>query len=97
MYIDRQEIVEEMRLRKLVRKAIRIAESKRAAKQGEVLAEEERLRQVIRTMLREDEVSDTESSPYDNTGLNTLNTLFDNILKTIETGYKELASSKDWL
>ena len=95
MYIDRQEIVEEMRLRKLVRKAIRIAEAKRAAKQGEVLAEEERLRQVIRTMLREDEVSDTESSPYDNTGLNTLNTLFDNILKTIETGYKELASSKE--
>ena len=34
MYIDRQEIVEEMRLRKLVRKAIRIAEAKRAAKQG---------------------------------------------------------------
>lgn len=95
MYIDRQEIVEEMRLRKLVRKAIRIAEAKRATKQGEVLAEEERLRQVIRTMLNEDEVGDTESSPYDNTGLNTLNTLFDNILKTIETGYKELASSKE--
>jgi len=95
MYIDRQQIVEELRLRKLVRKAIRIAEAKRAAKQGEVLAEEERLRQVIRTMLREDEVSDTEASPYDNTGLNTLNTLFDNILKTIETGYKELASSKE--
>ena len=95
MYIDRQEIVEEMRLRKLVRKAIRIAEAKRATKQDEVLAEEERLRKVIRTMLREDEVSDTESSPYDNTGLNTLNTLFDNILKTIETGYKELASSKE--
>ena len=95
MYIDRQEIVEEMRLRKLVRKAIRIAEAKRAAKKDEVLAEEETLRKAIRTMLKEDEVSDTESSPYDNTGLNTLNTLFDNILKTIETGYKELASSKE--
>lgn len=95
MYIDRQEIVEEMRLRKLIRKAIRIVETKRATKRDEVLSEEERLRKVIRTMLREDEVSDTESSPYDNTGLNTLNTLFDNILKTIETGYKELASSKD--
>ena len=95
MYIDRQEIVEELRLRKLIRKAIRIAEAKRVTKQDEVLTEEERLRQVIRTMLREDEVSDTESSPYDNTGLNTLNTLFDNILKTIETGYKELASSKE--
>jgi len=95
MYIDRQEIVEELRLRKLIRKAIHIAEAKRVRKQDEVLTEEERLRQVIRTMLKEDEVSDTESSPYDNTGLNTLNTLFDNILKTIETGYKELASSKE--
>ena len=95
MYIDRQEIVEEMRLRKLIRKAIRIAEAKRASKQEEVLAEEERLRKVIRNILREDEVGDTEDSPYDNTGLNTLNTLFDNILKTIETGYKELASSKE--
>ena len=95
MYIDREEIVEELRLRKLIRKAIHIAESRRAAKKDEVLTEEEVLRKAIRIMLKEDEVSDTESSPYDNTGLNTLNTLFDNILKTIETGYKELASSKE--
>ena len=95
MYIDRQEIVEEIRLRKLVRKAIRIAEAKRARKQDEVLLEEERLRKVIRNLIAEAEVGDTEDSPYDNTGLNTLNTLFDNILKTIETGYKELASSKE--
>ena len=81
MYIDRQEIVQELRLRKLIRKAIHIAEAKRIKKQQQVL--------------NEDEVGDTESSPYDNTGLNTLNTLFDNILKTIETGYKELASSKE--
>ena len=95
MYIDRQEIVEEIRLRKLVRKAIRIAEAKRARKQDEVLLEEERLRKVIRNLIAEAEVGDTEDSPYDNTGLNTLNTLFDNILKTVETGYKELASSKE--
>tara|TARA_A100001391_G_scaffold2076_1_gene2154 strand:+ start:4297 stop:5025 length:729 start_codon:yes stop_codon:yes gene_type:complete len=95
MYIDRQEIVEEMRLRKLVRKAIRIAEAKRKNSQKEMLSEEERLRNVIRNMIAEAEVGDTEESPYDNTGLNTLNTLFDNILKTIETGYKELASSKE--
>ena len=95
MYIDRQEIVEELRLRKLIRKAIRIAESKRENSKKQSLAEEERLRKVIRTLISESEVGDTEESPYDNTGLNTLNTLFDNILKTIETGYKELASSKE--
>ena len=95
MYIDREQIVEELRLRKLIRKAIRIVEARRANSQQEVLAEENRLRKVIRNILNEDEVGDTEESPYDNTGLNTLNTLFDNILKTIETGYKELASSKE--
>tara|TARA_R100001086_G_scaffold191619_1_gene108993 strand:+ start:545 stop:1273 length:729 start_codon:yes stop_codon:yes gene_type:complete len=95
MYIDRQEIVEELRLRKLIRKAIRIAETKRKNSQDQYLMEEERLRKVIRNLIAEAEVGDTEDSPYDNTGLNTLNTLFDNILKTIETGYKELASSKE--
>jgi hypothetical protein len=94
MYIDRQQIVEELRLRKLIRKAIKIAEAKRA-NQDELLAEEERLRKVIQNIIKEDEVGNVEDSPYDNTGLNTLNTLFDNILKTIETGYKELASSKE--
>mgnify|MGYP003133394696 FL=1 len=95
MYIDRQEIVEELRLRKLIRKAIVIAESKRQKKQENEILEEERLRKIIRNLISEAEVGDTEESPYDNTGLNTLNTLFDNILKTVETGYKELASSKD--
>ena len=93
MYIDRQEIVEELRLRRLIRKAITIAEGRRQEKNDQYLAEEERLRKVIRTLISEAEVGDTEDSPYDNTGLNTLNTLFDNILKTIEIGYKELASS----
>jgi len=95
MYIDREEIVEELRLRKLIRKAIHIAEAKRSKQQEELLAEEAKLRNIIRHMLSEDEVGSTEESPYDNTGLNTLNTLFDNILKTIEMGYKELSSSKE--
>jgi hypothetical protein len=94
MYIDRQQIVEELRLRKLIRKAIKIAEAKRA-NQSEILAEEERLRKIVQNIIKEDEVGNTEESPYDSTGLNTLNTLFDNILKTVETGYKELASSKE--
>jgi len=95
MYIDRQEIVEELRLRKLIRKAIRIAESKRQNSTEKVLSEEQRLRKIVRNLIAEAEVGDTEDSPYDSTGLNVLNTLFDNILKTIETGYKELASSKE--
>ena len=95
MYIDRQQIVEELRLRRLIRKAIHIAEAKRANPKEQYLAEENRMRKVVHNLIMEDEVGDTEDSPYNNTGLNTLNTLFDNILKTVETGYKELASSKE--
>ena len=76
MYIERQQLVEELKLRKLIRQAIRIVENKK-----------------IR--LTEDEVADTNRAPYDNTGLNTLNTLFDNILKQLEQGYKELTTSKE--
>ena len=76
MYIERQQLVEELRLRKLIQQAIRIVESKK-------------------TTLVEKAVGDTKKAPYDNTGLNTLNTLFDNILTQLEDGYKGLASDKE--
>ena len=76
MYIERQQLVEELRLRKLIQQAIRIVESKKMT-------------------LVEKAVGDTKKAPYDNTGLNTLNTLFDNILTQLEDGYKGLASDKE--
>ena len=75
MYIERQQLVEELRLRKLIQQAIRIVESKKT--------------------ITEDEIGDTRNAPYNNTGLNTLNTLFDSILTQLEDGYKELTTSKD--
>ena len=75
MYIERQQIVEELRLRKLIQQAIRIVENKKRT-------------------ITEKAVGDTKKAPYDNTGLNTLNTLFDNILTQLEDGYKGLASDK---
>ena len=76
MYIERQQIVEELRLRKLIQQAIRIVENKKRT-------------------ITEKAVGDTKKAPYDNTGLNTLNTLFDNILTQLEDGYKGLASDKE--
>ena len=75
MYIERQQLVEELRLRKLIQQAIRIVESKKT--------------------IAEDAVGNTRDAPYDSTGLNTLNTLFDNILTQLEDGYKELATDKE--
>jgi hypothetical protein len=76
MHIERQQLVEELRLRKLIQQAIRIVENKK-------------------TILVEKGVGDTKKAPYDNTGLNTLNNLFDNILTQLEDGYKGLASDKE--
>ncbi len=90
MNISRQEIIEELRLRKLIKQAIQIVESKKSSN-----SDEDRLRKIVQTLLREDAVGDTRDAPYDSTGLNTLNTLFDNILTQLEDGYKELATGKD--
>ena len=76
MYIERQQLVEELKLRRLIQQAIRIVEGKK-------------------TILAEKGVGDTKKAPYDNTGLNTLNNLFDSILTQLEDGYKGLASSKE--
>jgi Mg2+/Co2+ transporter CorC len=83
---------EELRLRNIVRQAIRIAETKKANK---IISEEERLRSIIRVFLNEDDIGDTKDAPYGNTGLNTLNSLFDNILTQLESGYKGLATGKE--
>ena len=92
MYIQRNQIVEEIRLRKLIRRAITIVESK---KQKHSVSDEDRLRSVIQTLVQEAKVGDTRNAPYNNTGLNTLNTLFDKILTQLEDGYKGLASGKE--
>ena len=47
MYIERDQIVEEIRLRKLVRQAIHIVESKKS--KTVVVSERDRLRSVIRS------------------------------------------------
>jgi len=92
MHIQRNQIVEEIRLRKLIRRAITIVESK---KQKHSVSDEDRLRSVIHTLVQEARVGDTRNAPYNNTGLNTLNALFDKILTQLENGYKGLASEKE--
>ena len=86
------ENLDEQRLRKLIRQSIQLVESRKKEKH---LSEENRLRAVIRTLLNEDAVGDTRDAPYNSTGLNTLNNLFDNILTQLEDGYKGLASGKE--
>ena len=53
--IDRQQFVEELKLREQIRRAIKIIKEKKEAKAKAILAEEAKLRSLIRSLLKEAE------------------------------------------
>jgi len=83
---------EEAKLRSLIRKGIRITK-KRKEKQK---IEEQRLRNIVRNLISE--VKGTTSVAdrviHKNSGINVLDTLLKNIIKQIESYYKDLSSSE---
>ena len=83
-FIKREDLMEEIRLRKTIRKII--AENKKKE-----LNEERRLRSVIRRMLTEAKQAD--EVVYQNTGVNKLRDLLRNIIPSIQDGYKDLTTS----
>jgi len=60
--IDRQQFVEELKLREQIRRAINIIREKKEAKAKAVLAEETKLRNLIRSLLKEQEGTGDEST-----------------------------------
>tara|TARA_R110000744_G_scaffold145765_2_gene258452 strand:- start:699 stop:1469 length:771 start_codon:yes stop_codon:yes gene_type:complete len=97
MYIDRQQIVEELRLRRLIRKAIHIVESKRARGNKEAIAEDSRIQSVISSLMAEAgaEVGDVQDSPHQSTGINVLEDLLKKVIPVIEIDYKKMTTSDE--
>ena len=89
--IDREQFIQEQKLRQYVRKAINHVRSMRLQEQGE----EDKLRGVIRRLISEAAVS--EDPPHSNTGINALKHLLKNtnILKVLKDGYKALTTDAD--
>ena len=83
-FIKREDLMEEIKLRKAIRKII--TENKKKE-----LNEEQRLRKVIRRMLTEAKQAD--EVVYQNTGINKLRDLLRNIIPTIQDDYKDLTTS----
>jgi hypothetical protein len=83
-FIKREDLMEEIKLRKAIRKII--TENKKKE-----LNEEQRLRKVIRRMLTEAKQSD--EVVYQSTGINKLRDLLKNIIPTIQDDYKDLTTS----
>ena len=83
-FIKRENLMEELKLRKAIRNII--TENKKKE-----LNEEQRLRSVIRKMLTEAKQAD--EVVYQNTGINKLRDLLRNIIPSIQDDYKDLTTS----
>ena len=95
--MNRHEIYEEIRLRKIIREGIKKINAKiENEKQQEVL-EEQRLRNVVRKLILQEKTTtgDTDPAPHRSTGINFLEKLLKNIVPTLEDDYKTLTTSKE--
>jgi len=90
MMIDRQQFLDELKLREQIRRAIAIIGERKQNQQTQMLAEEKRLRKVIRKLLKEEEGQGDES-----TGISYLRRDLKKIIPELEGGYKALRSKKE--
>ena len=87
-------LLEEIKLRRFIRKVIMLREEKILQEQKKVMLEEQNLRKVVRQLLLEAEVdTDTEPVPYKSTAVNFVNTAFGTILKPIKTALRGLVDN----
>lgn len=91
MIIDRNELIEEYKLRLNLRKTIKkVYEAKRLSERKSNL-EERKLRYLIKKMISESD----EKTPHKSTGINVLEDLLKKIVPQLEQEYKKLTTSED--
>ena len=88
--MKRKDIVTEQKLRSYIRNKINESYKQQRTQQ---LNEEAKLRQVIRSILRESDISDIH--PHRSTGINVLEDLLKKMIPTLRTDYKRLTTSKE--
>lgn len=87
----KKQLLQEFKLRRLIKKAIKLKHLKEKKQKSEALNEEQKLRQVIRHLLNEGDVdSDTNPAPYESTALNALADAFNQILPVLKSGLRKL-------
>ena len=91
-----EEILQELKLRRFIRKAIRLKQAKDNKQKQIVLEEEEKLRTIIRRLIVEGDVdSDTKPAPYASTALSALADAFNQILPVLKTGLRKLSKPEE--
>ena len=89
--IERQEIIEEMMLRKVIRKII---ENTKAEIKQEELLEEKYLRQLVRKVILLEKATEPEEAPHEKTGINVLRKTLKKIIPQIQDAYMSLTTDK---
>lgn len=84
--VERRQFVEELKLRKIIKEAVK---KKFAEKKNKILQEENKLRSIIRQILKEGE----EDVPHSSTGINVLEDLLTKIIKIVEKDFKQLTTN----
>tara|TARA_R110000824_G_scaffold24884_10_gene87152 strand:+ start:116 stop:1090 length:975 start_codon:yes stop_codon:yes gene_type:complete len=87
--LSREDFVEELNLREIVKKAIGAYKTNKSMRSGE----ENNLRQMINKIISESSVSDQDPSPNRATGINVLEDLLTTIIPIIKIGYRQLTTS----
>lgn len=92
----KEELLQEIKLRRLIRKALKIRQAKNSLLQEQKTKEEQKLRQVIRHVLKEGDVdADTNPAPYTSTALSALADAFNQILPVLKTGLRKLTKPEE--
>lgn len=89
MYLDRQKLIEEIRLRDFVKRAIKVRAKNKVKPQ---IWEEFEIRSIVRKLLKE---APAEKAQHRSTGINVLEDLLKKIIPVIETDYKMLTTDSD--
>ena len=98
MKIDREEFLQELKLRRFVRKAIGIVAKKKTLAKQEILDEEHKLRSLVKKLLKEGSGvdADTDPAPYRSTAINILVGVLNVLLPIIKPNYRQLTSERNY-
>lgn len=93
--ISRNLMAEELILRENLNKAIKLVKQKVLTKGLSKINEEIEVRKVLQDLILEAATEDPEKSPHNSTGINVLETLLKNIIKTVEDDFKQLTTASE--
>jgi hypothetical protein len=95
MQVDREQYIEEQKLRKLIRKGIGVVMERSTNRKHGLLKEEKKLRTLIRNLIKEGGTPTGDNTPHKYTGINVLEKLLKKIVPVLEQDYKQLTSSEE--